>query len=80
MTTLVQLRCVACRRGEPTVTVDELAQFQPQVPDWALSEVDGIPRLERRFRFPDFAQALAFTNQVGALAEAEAHHPALVTE
>lgn len=37
-------------------------------------------RVERVFAFPDFASALAFTNRVGAIAEAEAHHPALTTE
>ena len=37
------------------------------------SEVEGA--LEREFRFEDFAQALAFVNRVGELAEAENHHP-----
>ena len=40
-------------------------------PGWA--EVDGA--LERTFQFADFAEALAFLNRVGALAEAENHHP-----
>jgi 4a-hydroxytetrahydrobiopterin dehydratase len=40
-------------------------------PGWV--EVEGA--LEREFRFPDFAGALAFVNRVGALAEAEDHHP-----
>lgn len=31
--------------------------------------------LEREFKFPDFASALAFVNRVGALAEAASHHP-----
>jgi len=31
--------------------------------------------LEKEFRFPDFAQALAFTNEIGALAEEAGHHP-----
>ena len=31
--------------------------------------------LECEFTFPDFASALAFTNRVGALAEAANHHP-----
>ncbi len=31
--------------------------------------------LERTFTFPDFLQALAFTNKVGALAEEQGHHP-----
>ena len=42
------------------------------VPDgW--EEVDGA--LQREFRFRDFAEALAFVNRVGELAEAEDHHP-----
>ena len=39
--------------------------------NWA--EVDGA--LQREFRFADFAEALAFVNRVGELAEAENHHP-----
>lgn len=37
--------------------------------------VDDDLRLEREFRFKDFKGALAFTNAVGAVAEAENHHP-----
>jgi 4a-hydroxytetrahydrobiopterin dehydratase len=77
---LVRMKCVACRVGEPTVTDGEIAAVQPQVPEWRIAERDGIKRLERTFRFSDFVQALAFTNRVGELAEAESHHPALLTE
>ncbi len=31
--------------------------------------------LEREFRFADFAEALAFVNRVGELAEEADHHP-----
>ncbi|HYI12180.1 MAG TPA: 4a-hydroxytetrahydrobiopterin dehydratase [Thermoanaerobaculia bacterium] len=31
--------------------------------------------LEKEYTFPDFAQALAFTNRVAALAEEQNHHP-----
>ncbi|HEX5133458.1 MAG TPA: 4a-hydroxytetrahydrobiopterin dehydratase [Candidatus Krumholzibacteria bacterium] len=31
--------------------------------------------LEKSYEFADFATALAFTNRVGAIAEAEGHHP-----
>src|SRR5262245_61609065 len=80
MTALAQMRCVACRPGEPTVSEQELAQYQPQVPLWQVVEREGMKRLERAFPFSSFAQALAFTSTVGALAEAENHHPALLTE
>lgn len=77
---LTGMRCEACRRDSPQVTAEEEAQFAPQVPQWSRLEVDGVPRLERTFRFPDFAAALDFTNLVGALAESEGHHPRIVTE
>lgn len=80
MTELALMRCVACRPDAPTVTDEEKADLHPQVPEWELVERDGIERLERVFAFPDFANALRFTNQVGELAEAEGHHPALLTE
>ena len=80
MEALAAMRCVACRKGEPTVTDAELAELRPQVPDWELLEIDGVKRLQRVFAFDDFEQALAFTNRVGGLAEEERHHPALLTE
>jgi 4a-hydroxytetrahydrobiopterin dehydratase len=32
-------------------------------------------QLEKEYKFKDFREALAFTNKVGALAEAQEHHP-----
>ncbi len=77
---LVGMRCVACRRGEPTVSDAELADARPQIPKWEVVEVDGIRRLRRSYTFPDFSRALEFTVRVGALAESEGHHPSLLTE
>ena len=80
MSTLIQEKCVACRRDAPRVTESETAELKPQIPDWNLIEREGIPRLERAFSFPDFAQALDFTRKVGELSEQEGHHPAILTE
>ncbi len=77
---LKHMKCEACRRGAPRVTVEESRTLHAQVPDWALLERDGVRRLERAFAFGDFVDALAFTNALGALAEEEGHHPALLTE
>jgi 4a-hydroxytetrahydrobiopterin dehydratase len=80
MEALTQMKCTACRRGEPTVTDAEIATLHPQVPAWQIVEREGIKRLERVFSFPDFVRALEFTDRVGRLAETEGHHPALLTE
>ncbi len=77
--TLLKERCVACRADSPQVTDEEIAELHPQVPEWELLLEDGIRKLRRVFRFRNFAQALTFTNAVGHLAEAEGHHPALLT-
>ena len=73
-------RCVACRRDSPRVTEEERAELHPQVPEWAVTSSDGIDRVERKFKFRDFAQALEFTVQIGNVAEAEGHHPRLTVE
>jgi 4a-hydroxytetrahydrobiopterin dehydratase len=80
MSTLSAERCVACRHDSPRVTEAKIAELKREVSGWQLLERDGIARLERVFHFPSFADALAFTNRAGALAEAEGHHPALLTE
>jgi 4a-hydroxytetrahydrobiopterin dehydratase len=80
METLAQMKCVACSRDAPMVTEDEIAELHPQVPDWEIVEVEGVKQLMRVFPFGNFAEALAFTREVGELAEKEGHHPALLTE
>jgi 4a-hydroxytetrahydrobiopterin dehydratase len=80
MEALAASSCVACRADAPRVSEDELAELHPQVPEWRLHEVDGVPRLTRVFTCSDFAEALDFTRRVGEIAEAEGHHPALLTE
>jgi 4a-hydroxytetrahydrobiopterin dehydratase len=80
MTDLHETKCVACRAGEPTLTDGEINMLHPQIPEWQVKEVDGVKRLERVFKFKDFAQALEFANRVGAIAEQEDHHPMITTE
>jgi 4a-hydroxytetrahydrobiopterin dehydratase len=46
----------------------------PAVPGWSVA---GGQRIGREFRFKDFRSALAFADRVGAVADAEDHHPDL---
>ena len=77
---LAELKCVACRGGDPSLTEAEIAELLPQVPEWQLVERDDIPRLQRIFKFKNYAQSLEFTNKVAAIAEEEDHHPLIVLE
>ena len=80
MTNLNQMKCVACRAGEPTLNDDEINKLHAQIPEWQVKEVDGVKRIERVFKLKNFAQALEFTNKIGAIAEEEDHHPLIITE
>jgi len=80
MSELTSMKCVPCRGGEPPLSRAEIDDLTPQVPDWEVIEVEDIPRLKRAFKFKNFAQALAYTDLVGELAEEEDHHPSLLTE
>jgi 4a-hydroxytetrahydrobiopterin dehydratase len=80
MDNLTDSNCEPCRSGAPPATPAEVERLRVQVPLWEIIDVDGVNRLSRVFAFRNFAEALAFTNQVGVLAEAQGHHPALLTE
>ena len=80
MTELKEQICEACRVGAPFATAEEIKSFTPQIPEWEIINVDGVKHLTRTFKFKGFAKALEFTNLVGALAESENHHPAILTE
>ena len=70
---LASKRCMPCRGGIPPLTRVEAEQKMAEVPGWQLTE--EARQLQRKFTFADFTTALAFVNQVGALAEQEDHHP-----
>jgi len=80
MSTLKAQACEACRADAPKMAEDEKRSLLADIPDWELIELDGEEQLQRVFRFRNFAQAMAFTNTVGELAEAEGHHPAILLE
>jgi len=73
MTALAEKECVPCKVGVPPVKGRDLAQLKEQLhADW---KVVNEHHLEREYKFKDFKEALAFTNKVGELAEAQGHHP-----
>lgn len=65
--------CVPCRGGVAPLNEAEAKAYLSEAPGW---DLDGsATRIERRFEFANFAGALDFVNKLGALAEAEGHHP-----
>jgi 4a-hydroxytetrahydrobiopterin dehydratase len=72
MTDLAAKSCVPCRGGVPPLKGKELEKLEAELPTW---QVVNEHHLEKTFSFPDFKTALEFTNRVGAIAEAEGHHP-----
>ncbi len=80
MESLIQQSCEACRADAPKISDEDLKTLMPQIPDWGVIVVDGVMQLQREFGFDNFEQAMAFSNRVGDIAEAEGHHPAILTE
>ena len=72
--------CRVCRSDSPTVSGKEAGELLADLPGWQIIVRDGMQQLSGDFEFGNFADALAFTNRVGALAEEADHHPAITTE
>jgi 4a-hydroxytetrahydrobiopterin dehydratase len=80
MSKLTEQSCESCRADAPKVTDSEKQDLIRELPDWDIVELDDEPQLRRQFKFRNFAEAQAFTNKVGDMAEEEGHHPAILLE
>lgn len=72
---LTRQHCAPCEGLHAPLSADRVRALLPSVPDWKLT-ADG-QRIRREWRVQDFQSALDFFTRVGALAEAEGHHPDL---
>ena len=80
MENLSEISCEACRVDAPLLSESELDAMLAHVPEWQVVVVDGIQQVQRDFIFKDFVEAMNFTHSVGAIAEEEGHHPAILLE
>ena len=72
---LADNKCVPCRGGVPSLEPARIQELLGQLEGgWELNQEGHI---ERMYTFKNFAEALAFVNSVGAVAEEEGHHPDL---
>ena len=72
MDELTQKSCKACEGGVAPLSNEESRALLQKLDGWSITEEQ---HLHKEFTFPDFASALEFVNAVGAVAEAEGHHP-----
>jgi 4a-hydroxytetrahydrobiopterin dehydratase len=73
MSSLAEKNCVPCKSGGAPLSGAALSALADELGNgWKIVENH---HLEKEFAFRDFKQALAFTNSVGEVAEAQGHHP-----
>ncbi|WP_415885400.1 4a-hydroxytetrahydrobiopterin dehydratase [Neptuniibacter sp. QD37_6] len=71
--------CESCHKDSQALTGVEIEVLLQSLPNWQVIQLEGVPTLQRNYKFANFVEALAFTNKVGELAEARNHHPDILT-
>ena len=64
-TDLVEKTCTPCKGGIPPLSADEAEAYRRQAPEWALR--DEATRIDRTYRFRNFADAFAFVRGTDGL-------------
>ncbi len=65
--------CVPCRGGVPPLDGEAIQGLLARLGnDWTVVDDHHI---QKNYEFKDFADALGFTNRIGAIAEEQGHHP-----
>ncbi len=72
MSNLSQKHCIPCEGDTKPLDHIQNIEHLKEIDTWQLIEDAAI---EKTLLFKDFAEALSFVNKVGAIAEAEGHHP-----
>jgi 4a-hydroxytetrahydrobiopterin dehydratase len=73
MSDLDKMECIPCKGEVPPLKERELTELLEKLGGgWRMVDEH---HLEKEYRFKDFRTALAFTNRVGEVAEAQGHHP-----
>lgn len=65
--------CTHCKGGVAPLTEAEAERYLAEAPGWGLDET--ATRIERKFTFKNFAEAIEFVQRIGVIAEQEGHHP-----
>jgi 4a-hydroxytetrahydrobiopterin dehydratase len=71
---LAQKECQPCTGDTPPLAAERVEALLDELDDWSIEQEY---HLTKTYGFPDFAQAMAFADEIGALAEDEQHHPEL---
>ena len=76
---LTKKHCIPCEGGVKPFTISRAKEFLKMTKDWKLLASQGNAlepmKIQRKFEFKNFKEALNFVNKVGRLAESENHHP-----
>ena len=70
---LFNKKCVPCEVGASPLRAEEIQKYLSHLaPGWEI--VEG-KRIKKEWKFKNFKEAMAFVNNIAAIAEAEGHHP-----
>ncbi len=76
---LTKFHCVPCEGGVKPFTLTRSKEYLKMTRGWELLASQGQAlepmRIQKKFEFKNFKEALNFVNKVGRLAESENHHP-----
>lgn len=70
---LTRKTCTPCQGGIPPLGPTRAKELLAATPGWSL--LDEAHRLEKRYTFDNFREALDFVVRLGELAEQQGHHP-----
>ena len=78
MEDLNAIKCEVCKVGAPLISDEKIAEYIQKIPQWNITDEEGIKKLICKFQFKNFRQTLAFINKVGNIAEENGHHPRIL--
>lgn len=80
MLTLDTRACLSCSSASSVLDRQEITRLLSEVPEYTLTQTDGVQSISKIYTFKNFKDALAFVNKLSIIAEEENHHPKIILE
>ncbi len=80
MNALANQSLLNCTQKDTALTHEQAKPYLAQLNAWNIQLVNGEMQIIKKYKFKNYAQAVALTNRVAELAEQENHHPKICLE
>jgi 4a-hydroxytetrahydrobiopterin dehydratase len=80
MSKLKDKECELCTSRVKSLSIKDIESIKKEIPEWSVVFTHNIIKIQRKYKFNNFNQAIKFSSSIAVMAESQNHHPEMLIE